>query len=129
MSPRLQRWRDSGRGFSWGGQLWCLLEVGGGHLVTHRVGRFWQPQPGQRDRLVGALLRSRAPLQLVNGAADPNSGGHMVARWLSLAPHTDVVSLPHIGHWPQLENHGATAKANLAFQRHAGERAGVGEAA
>lgn len=95
--------------------FWSLLEFGQGRRVTHAVGRFWLPRLAMRDRLVGALLHSPAPLRIVNGAADPNSGRHMVARWLSLAPQTDVVSLPDIGHWPQIEAPGRTGRAILEF--------------
>lgn len=95
--------------------FWSLVEFGEGRRVTHAVGRFWQPARAMRDRVVGALLRSRVPLRIVNGAADPNSGQHMVARWLTLAPHTDLVSLPGIGHWPQIEDPQRTGRAILAF--------------
>ncbi|MBA4177716.1 MAG: alpha/beta hydrolase [Leptothrix sp. (in: Bacteria)] len=95
--------------------FWSLVELGEGRRVTHAVGRFWQPHLAMRDRLVGALLRSRVALRIINGAADPNSGRHMVARWLALAPHTDVVSLEGIGHWPQIEDARGTAGAILDF--------------
>ncbi len=95
--------------------FWSLLEFGEGRRVTHAVGRFWQPRWAMRDRLVGALLRSPVPLRIVNGAADPNSGRHMVARWLDLAPHAEVISLAGIGHWPQIEDPHRTARAILEF--------------
>lgn len=95
--------------------FWSLVEFGEGRRVTHQVGRFWRPHLAMRDRVVGALLRSPAPLRIINGAADPNSGQHMVARWLALAPHTDVVSLDGIGHWPQIEDAQRTGRAILEF--------------
>lgn len=95
--------------------FWALVEQGHGRQVTHAVGRFWRPDAAQRDRLVGALLRSRRPLRVINGAADPNSGRHMVHRLLALAPLTDVFSFDHIGHWPHIEHVEATAAARLDF--------------
>lgn len=97
--------------------FWSLLQHGDGQRVTHAVGRFWTPRRAMRDRLVGALLRSRVPLRVVNGACDPNSGRHMVQRLLELAPGTDVVSLEHAGHWPHIELPAATAEAILDFIR------------
>lgn len=99
--------------------FWALLEHGDGRRITHRVGRFWRVGRAQRERLVGALRRSPLPLRLINGAADPNSGAHMVQRWLEGAPDTDVVRLERIGHWPQLEAPQATAEAVLDFARRA----------
>jgi pimeloyl-ACP methyl ester carboxylesterase len=97
--------------------FWSLVEHGGGRRVTHAVGRFWQPQLALRDRLVGALLGSTIPLRVINGAADPNSGRHMVQRLLALAPQTNVLSFAHIGHWPHIEHADATATALLEFLR------------
>lgn len=95
--------------------FWSLLEHGGGRRVTHAVGRFWCPRLAMAERLVGALLRTTVPLRVVNGAADPNSGRHMVERLLELAPRSDVISWERIGHWPQLEDPAATATAITDF--------------
>lgn len=95
--------------------FWSLVEFGEGRRVMHEVGRFWQPRLAMRDRLVGALLRSPAALRVINGSADPNSGQHMVTRWLDLAPHTDLVSLEGIGHWPHIEAPQTTARAIRDF--------------
>ena len=104
--------------------FWALIEAGGGRRVVHAVGRFWQTPPALRDRLVGALQRSSAPLRLINGSLDPNSGEAMVQRWLTLQPEADVVRLPDVGHWPQIEAPAATAEAILAFWRRNGTSAG-----
>ena len=72
-----------------------------------------------RDRLVGPLLQRVVPVRLINGAADPNSGAHMAARYCALVPDADVVSLPGIGHWPQIEAPGQVLQALEAFlQKH-----------
>lgn len=96
-------------------EFWALVEHGNGRQVIHAVGSFWQPHLAMRDRLVGALLRSRIPLRLINGCADPNSGSHMVNRWLTLAPSADVVRLEHVGHWPQVEAAQSTATSIVEF--------------
>ncbi len=98
-------------------EFWALVNHGRGRRVVHAVGGFWQPHLAMRDRLVAALLRSRAPLRVINGSRDPNSGGHMVDRWLALAPTTDLVRLGHVGHWPQIEAAEVTAASILEFWR------------
>jgi pimeloyl-ACP methyl ester carboxylesterase len=68
-----------------------------------------------RARWVGALTRTRVPLRVIDGAADPVSGAHMVARYRELVPDADAVELPGIGHYPQLEAPAAVLAAFLEF--------------
>ena len=97
--------------------FWELLRHGQGQAVTHRVGAFWQERKALGARLLGALLQSGVPLRLINGAADPNSGAHMVQAFLRHAPTADVVSLPSIGHWPQIQAPERVLQASLDFLR------------
>ncbi len=97
--------------------FWELLRYAEGQAVAHRVGAFWHERRGLNQRLLGALLNSRVPLRLINGAADPNSGAHMVNAFLARAPAADVVSLPGIGHWPQIQAALQVLAASLAFLR------------
>ena len=39
------------------------------------------------------MQRTRVPLRLIDGAADPVSGAHMAARYRELVPRADVVLL------------------------------------
>ena len=50
------------------------------------------------------LLHGGVRLRLINGAADPNSGAHMVRAFLKHQPHADVVSLKALGHWPHIQD-------------------------
>jgi pimeloyl-ACP methyl ester carboxylesterase len=68
----------------------------------------------QRERWVGALVKAAVPLKLINGEADPISGGHMVTRYRELVPHPDVTVLPGIGHYPQCE---APAQVLAAYRQ------------
>ncbi|WP_405485935.1 alpha/beta fold hydrolase [Nocardia sp. NBC_00511] len=97
-----------------------LLEVlyyNHGRFVSHLVGRFVGERQTYRDRWVDALVRTKVPLRLINGPLDPNSGAHMVVRYRELVPAPDVVSLPGIGHWPQLEDPAGVTEATLTFLR------------
>ncbi|MEU0539450.1 alpha/beta hydrolase [Nocardia sp. NPDC005978] len=104
-------------------EMRVLLEVlfhNRGRFVSHLVGRFIEERKQFRERWVGALLRTPAPLRLINGPVDPNSGAHMAARYREVIPDPDVVSLENIGHWPQLEAPDAVFTAAHEFlRRHA----------
>jgi pimeloyl-ACP methyl ester carboxylesterase len=56
-----------------------------------------------RDRWVGALTSATVPLRFICGLRDPISGAHMAARYRELVPNPDVVELPTVGHYPQVE--------------------------
>ena len=53
------------------------------------------------------------PVRFIDGLVDPISGAHMVARYRELVPHPDVIELPGVGHYPQLEAPDAVASAIL----------------
>ncbi|MEU2255232.1 alpha/beta hydrolase [Nocardia xishanensis] len=100
-----------------------ILRHNGGRYVSHLIGRFVQERRQSRDRLVQPLVDGAVPMVFVNGTADPNSGAHMVARYRELVPNPQVVELPGIGHWPQLEAPDATVESVLEFLMAAGWRA------
>jgi pimeloyl-ACP methyl ester carboxylesterase len=95
--------------------FWQLLNHRHGLRVTHAVGRFTSDRTRFRDRYVGALVASAVPMRLINGSLDPNSGAHMARRYRELVPNADVVDLPRIGHFPQLEDPHAVGEAALGF--------------
>jgi pimeloyl-ACP methyl ester carboxylesterase len=95
--------------------MWALVNEGDGRRVTHLVGRFVFDRVAHRDRLVRPLVAGRVPLRLVNGSRDPNSGAHMARRYRELVPGADVVDLPEIGHWPQIEAPAAVLAAIRDF--------------
>ena len=101
--------------------FWALFCHGEGQAVAHRVGAFWQERKALRARLLGALLTSGARLRLINGSADPNSGVHMVRAYLQHPARADVVRLPRVGHWPQLQAPRDVLDASLMFLKAHGE--------
>ncbi len=81
-----------------------ILEYNDGKRVLHKVGRFLGDRYTHRNRWVRAMRRTTAPMRLIDGPVDPNSGAHMARRYAEVIPDADVVVLADdIGHWPQLE--------------------------
>lgn len=83
---------------------WELVSYQQGHRRLHELIRYIDDRRAHRARWVGALQQTGVPVRLINGPEDPVSGAHMVARYRELVPHPDVVLLPGIGHYPQVED-------------------------
>lgn len=83
--------------------FWQLIAHGDGHHNSHRLIRYIRERRMNRSRWVTALQRSPVPLRLINGPEDPVSGAHLLERYRELVPRPDTVSIPGIGHYPQVE--------------------------
>lgn len=99
--------------------FWQIIRENGGHRRAHRLIRYMRDRRQHRERWVGALTDANIPIQLINGSADPVSGAHMVARYRELVREDDIVELPRIGHYPQLEAPQAVVEHYLAFVQRA----------
>ena len=97
-------------------QFWQLLSHQHGQRITHKLIGYIPERRAHRDRWVGALLSSPVPLRVINGPVDPVSGEHMVQRYRELVPRPDIVLLPGIGHYPQVEDPAGTLAAFREFQ-------------
>ena len=95
--------------------FWALVRENGGERVFHRLIRYIPERRANRERWVGVLQKTGVPLRVINGPDDPVSGAHMVARYRELVPRPDVVSLPGIGHYPQVEDAAGVLAAFSAF--------------
>jgi len=82
---------------------WRLITESNGMRIMPKLIGYIEERRKNRDRWVGALVNAKAPLRFINGLRDPISGAHMVARYKELVPNPDVVELPDVGHYPQLE--------------------------
>ncbi|MFC9473064.1 alpha/beta fold hydrolase [Nocardia sp. NPDC056952] len=98
-------------------QFWLLYSNQNGHRNGHRLIRYMSERRQHRERWVGALATARVPIRLIDGLADPISGAHMVERYRDLVPNPDIVELPAIGHYPQVEDPKSTLDAILEFHR------------
>lgn len=83
--------------------FWRLVAQNNGPRAMPRLIRYIDERRKYRERWVGALIHTPVPLRLINGPEDPVSGAHMARRYEELVPKADVVLLPGIGHYPQVE--------------------------
>lgn len=83
--------------------FWQLVAHDGGNLIFHELIAYMADRRRHRERWVRALQDARCPLAVIDGALDPVSGAHMVARWREVVGRGYVVELPRIGHYPQVE--------------------------
>ncbi|MEU4416209.1 alpha/beta fold hydrolase [Nocardia salmonicida] len=97
--------------------FWMLFSNQNGHRNGHRLIRYMSERREHRERWVGALATTRVPIRLIDGLVDPISGAHMVERYRELVPNADVVELPGIGHYPQVEDPASTLAAVLEFHQ------------
>lgn len=97
--------------------FWSLVAAHAGPAVMHRLIRYIPERREQRDRWVAAMQKGGVPLRVIDGAVDPISGAHMVARYRELIPEPDTVLLEHIGHYPQTEAPSQVLQHYLAFRQ------------
>ena len=95
--------------------MWQLMIFNDGLSVMPSLIGYMAERREHRDRWVGALRQSKVPIRLINGLRDPISGAHMVARYRELIRQPDIVALPDVGHYPQVEAPDAVVEALLGF--------------
>lgn len=100
--------------------FWQLVSRERGHLLFPKLIRYIDERKEQRHRWVSAMQFTKVPMRLINGSVDPVSGEHMVKRYQELIPSPDVVRLPDIGHYPQVEAPAAVLDAFVAFHQRLG---------
>jgi len=83
--------------------LWKLVTHSEGRRVMAAISRYRLERRSQRTRWVGALQTGTVPLRLVVGTEDPIAGAAMADRYRQLVPQADVIELPGVGHYPQME--------------------------
>ncbi len=95
--------------------MWSLVRESHGMRVMPKLIGYVAERRKYRDRWVGALVQAKVPVRLIDGLLDPISGEHMVARYRELVPAPDVVELPGVGHYPQIEAPSPVLAAVLEF--------------
>ncbi len=80
-----------------------VFKYNDGRRIAHKLIRYMTERRTNRERWVGALQRTKVPLRFINGLADAVSGAHLVKRFRETMPHTDIIELRDIGHYPHFE--------------------------
>jgi pimeloyl-ACP methyl ester carboxylesterase len=96
--------------------FWSLIETHQGPRVIHRLIHYIPERIVHRDRWVAAMRQGTVPMRVIDGAADPISGAHMVERYRQLIPEADTVLLQGIGHYPQIEAPVLVLRHYMAFR-------------
>ena len=96
--------------------FWLLASKNDGMRALAGLIGYMAERRANRERWVGALVKATMPLVVINGSRDPISGAHMVDRLLELRPRTDVVRLPEVGHYPQVEAPADVLAAYASFR-------------
>lgn len=97
--------------------FWSLIAENQGPAVMHRLIRYMPERRVQRERWVAAMQKGGVALRVIDGAADPISGAHMVARYRALIADADTVLITGIGHYPQIEAPEQVLQHYLAFRQ------------
>ncbi|MEO8671109.1 MAG: alpha/beta hydrolase [Tahibacter sp.] len=96
-------------------ECWQLIVHAQGQRRMHQLIRYIPERLARRARWVDALQRASGPVRLIVGMDDPVSGAQMVDRYRALIAHADIVELPGIGHYPQMESPRAVLDAMTDF--------------
>jgi len=102
--------------------FWQLIAHQQGQLNMPRLIRYIDERVAQRHRWVPAMQFTKVPMRLINGPIDPVSGEHMAQCYEALVPSPDVLRLPGIGHYPQLEAPDAVLDGFFEFQSRLAQR-------
>lgn len=96
--------------------FWQLIAHNDGPAVMHRLIRYILDRRVNRERWVTAMQQTALPMRVIDGALDPISGAHMVARYRELIESPDTVLLEAIGHYPQTEAPAEVLEHYLQFR-------------
>lgn len=98
--------------------FWSLINSNNGPRILHKLIAYVPQRRALRNRWVRAMQTGEVALRVIDGEADPVSGGHMVERYRALIANPDTVLLQGIGHYPQIEAPVQVLKHYLAFREH-----------
>ncbi|MEM7570213.1 MAG: alpha/beta hydrolase [Pseudomonadota bacterium] len=95
--------------------LWDFMTENDGHRVMHRLLRYMAERAANRARWVPPILEPDIPLLIINGHLDPVSGKHLIDAYRALGGKAEIVDMPDVGHYPQLEAPEAVKASVLTF--------------
>jgi pimeloyl-ACP methyl ester carboxylesterase len=94
---------------------WALISHGDGHRIAHLLCAYVRERVTHADRWHGAIRDWAKPVGLLWGLRDPVATPHVLAGLRELRPGADVIELPGLGHYPQLEDPDAFTTAMLSL--------------
>lgn len=94
---------------------WALLTHNAGHRIGHLLSAYLDERVRYAQRWHGAVRDWPKPLGFVWGLGDPVATTNVLDGLRELRPAADVVELPGLGHYPQVEDPQAYTAAVLAL--------------
>ncbi|MEB3030539.1 alpha/beta fold hydrolase [[Mycobacterium] nativiensis] len=94
---------------------WAFLTHNGGHRIAHLLSAYLDERVRYAPRWHGAVRDWPKPLGFVWGLGDPVATTNVLDGLRELRPAADVVELPGLGHYPQVEDPQAFTDAVLSL--------------
>jgi pimeloyl-ACP methyl ester carboxylesterase len=82
---------------------WALMTNNGGHRIAHLLISYLDERERYAERWHGAVRDWPKPLSFLWALDDPVATTNVLAGLRELRPAADVVELPGVGHYPQVE--------------------------
>lgn len=82
---------------------WHVIKQQKGNQICHKLMHYYKESFQNRDRWMRALQNTEAPIIMIWGESDPVVGKSTVDKFREMMPHSRVVTLAKIGHYPQVE--------------------------
>jgi pimeloyl-ACP methyl ester carboxylesterase len=94
---------------------WELLSYNDGNRIPHLLIGYLDERVRYAQRWHGAVRDWPKPLGFVWGLGDPVATTNVLDGLRELRPGAEVIELPGLGHYPQIEDPGAYAEAALSL--------------
>ena len=94
---------------------WALMSYNGGHRIAHLLISYLDERERYADRWHGAVRDWPKPLSFLWALDDPVATTNVLDGLRELRPAADVVELPRVGHYPQVEVPDVFTRAALSL--------------
>ena len=84
-------------------QYWSIITYNKGLRISHLLIRYIRERIANEQRWIEAIQKSEIPIQLINGLKDSISGANMVEAYKNLITNPNIIELPTVGHYPNME--------------------------
>jgi pimeloyl-ACP methyl ester carboxylesterase len=94
---------------------WALMSHNGGHRIAHLLISYLDERERYADRWHGAVREWPKPLSFLWALEDPVATTNVLDGLRELRPAADVVEMPGVGHYPQVEVPDVFTRAALSL--------------